>query len=123
MQTANLKTVAVIFVGSVLLLALAQQARAQESQKQQMDVSEIQLRAFAKVYVDLAKIREAYEPRLKEANDPEESKQIQIEELSKMQRVLMREGLTQESFRQIFEVARTNKDLRQKLIEFINKER
>jgi Flp pilus assembly protein TadB len=123
MQRASLKTVAVLFVGSLLLLALARQGWAQESPKQQMNVNEIQLRAFAKAYVQLQKIRETYEPQLKEANDPEESKQIQIETLSKMQDVFKREGLTLESFSQIFEVTRTNKDLRQKLIEFINEER
>jgi hypothetical protein len=122
MQTANLKTVAVIFLGSFLLLPLAKQGWAQESPKQ-MNVNEIQLRAFAKVYVELGKIRDAYEPRLKEANDPEEARQIQTEALSKMQGVLTKEGLTQESFRQIFEVARTDEGLRQKLIEFVNEER
>jgi Flp pilus assembly protein TadB len=99
MQRASLKTVAVVFVGSFLLLALAKQGWAQESPKQQMNVNEIQLRAFAKVYVELEKIREAYEPRLKDANDPEEARQIQTEALSKMQGVLMKEGLTQESIR------------------------
>jgi hypothetical protein len=123
MQRASLKTVAMIFLGSFLLLPLAKQGWAQESPKQQMNVNEIQLRAFAKVYVNLAKIREAYEARLKDANDPEEARQIQTEALSKMQGVLMKEGLTQESFRQIFEVARTDEGLRQKLIEFVNEER
>jgi hypothetical protein len=122
MQRASLKTVAMIFLGSFLLLPLAKQGWAQESPKQ-MNVNEIQLRAFAKVYVNLAKIREAYEARLKDANDPEEARQIQTEALSKMQGVLMKEGLTQESFRQIFEVARTDEGLRQKLIEFVNEER
>lgn len=122
MQRASLKTVAMIFLGSFLLLPLAKQGWVQESPKQ-MNVNEIQLRAFAKVYVELKKIREAYEPRLIDANDPEEARQIQTEALSKMQAVFMREGLTQESFRQIFEVARTDEGLRQKLIEFINDER
>ena len=122
MQRASLKTVAMIFLGSFLLLPLAKQGWVQESPKQ-MNVNEIQLRAFAKVYVELKKIREAYEPRLKDANDPEEARQIQTEALSKMQGVLTKEGLTQESFRQIFEVARTDEGLRQKLIEFVNEER
>jgi hypothetical protein len=47
-------------------------------------VSETQLRAFAKVYVEVEKIRQAYEPRLKEAKNAEEGKQIETEAVSKM---------------------------------------
>jgi len=123
MQRASLKTAAVIFVASFLILPFAKQVQAQESPKQQMNVNETQLRAFAKVYVEVEKIRQAYEPRLKEAKNPEEGKQIQTEAVSKMQGALTKEGLTEESYRQIFEVARADKGFRKKLIEFINEER
>ena len=52
MQIATLKTVAVIFVAGFLMLPFAKQGPAQESPKQQLNVSETQLRAFAKVYVE-----------------------------------------------------------------------
>ena len=95
MQIASLKTVAAIFVAGFLILPFAKQGRAQESPKQQLSVSETQLRAFAKVYVEVEKIRQAYEPRLKEAKNPEEGKQIQNEAASKMQGALTKEGLTE----------------------------
>ena len=101
----------------------AKQAWAQESPKQQMNVSETQLRAFAKVYVEVEKIRQAYEPRLKEAKNPEEGKQIQNEAASKMQGALTKEGLTEQSYTQIFETARADEGLRKKLVELINEER
>jgi Domain of unknown function (DUF4168) len=123
MQIASLKTVAAIFVAGFLILPLAKQVRAQESPKQQMNVSETQLRAFAKVYVEVGKIRQAYEPRLKEAKNPEEGKQIQTEAASKMQGALTKEGLTEESYTQIFEIARADEGLRKKLVELINEER
>ena len=123
MQMATLKTVAAIFVASFLMLPFAKQGRAQESSQQQMNVSETQLRAFAKVYAEVEKIRQAYEPRLKEAKNPEEGKQIQSEALSKMQAALTKEGLTEQSYSQIFEIARADEGLRKKLIEFINEER
>jgi NhaP-type Na+/H+ or K+/H+ antiporter len=123
MQIATLKTVAAIFVAGFLILPFAKQARAQESPKQQMNVSETQLRAFAKVYAEVEKIRRGYEPRLKEAKNPEEGKQIQSEALSKMQAALTKEGLTEESYTHIFEIARADQGLRKKLIEFINEER
>ncbi|HEX2260440.1 MAG TPA: DUF4168 domain-containing protein [Candidatus Binatia bacterium] len=123
MQIASLKTVAAIFVAAFLILPFAKQGLAQEAPKQQLNVSETQLRAFAKVYVEVEKIRQAYEPRLKEAKNPEESKQIQKEAASKMQGALTKEGLTEESYTQIFEVARADEGLRKKLVELINEER
>jgi len=123
MQIASLKTVAAIFVAGFLILPFAKQARAQESPKQQMNVSETQLRAFAKVYVEVEKIRQEYEPRLKEAKNPEEGKQIQSEAVSKMQGALTKEGLNEESYTQIFEIARADEGLRRKVIEFINEEK
>ena len=122
-QIASLKTVAAIFIAGFLILPFAKQARAQESPKQQMNVSETQLRAFAKVYVEIDKIRQSYEPRLKEAKNPEEGKQIQNEAVSKMQGALTKEGLNEESYTQIFEIARADEGLRKKLVELINEER
>ena len=123
MQIASLKIVAAIFVAGFLILPLAKQVRAQESPKQQLSVSETQLRAFAKVYVEVEKIRQEYEPRLKEAKNPEEGKEIQNEAASKMQGALTKEGLTEESYTQIFEIARADEGLRRKVIEFINEEK
>ena len=122
-QIASLKTVAAIFIAGFLILPFAKQARAQESPKQQMNVSETQLRAFAKVYVEVEKIRQEYEPRLKEAKNPEEGKQIQNEAVSKMQGALTKEGLNEQSYTQIFEIARADEGLRKKLVELINEER
>jgi hypothetical protein len=122
-QIASLKTIGVIFVAGFLILPFAKQGRAQESPKQQMNVSETQLRAFARVYVEVEKIRQAYEPRLKEAKNPEEGKEIQKEAVSKMQGELTKQGLTEESYTQIFEIARADEGLRKKLVELINEER
>ena len=123
MQIASLKTVVAIFVAGFLILPFAKQSRAQESPKQQMNLSEAQLRTFAKVYVEVEKIRQAYEPRLKEAQNPEEGKQIQNEAASKMQGALTKEGLTEETYTQIIEIARADEALRKKLVELIYEER
>jgi Domain of unknown function (DUF4168) len=123
MQITPLKTGAAIFVVGFFILSFSKQVPAQELPKQQLNVSEPQLRAFAKVYVEVEKIRQAYEPRLKEAKTAEEGKQIEHEAVSKMQGSLTKEGLTGESYSQIFEIARADEGLRKKLIEFINEER
>jgi hypothetical protein len=123
MQVASLKTVTMIFVAGFVILPFAKQSRAQEPPKQQLNVSETQLRAFAKVYVEVEKIRQSYEPRLKESKNPEEGKEIQNEAASKMQEALTKEGLNEQSYVQIFEIARADEGLRKKLVEFINEER
>ena len=123
MQIATLKTVAASFVVGFLILSFSKQVPAQELSKQPLNVSEPQLRAFAKVYVEVEKIRQMYEPRLKEAKNPDEGKQIEDEAVSKMQGALTKEGLTEESYGQIFEIARADAGLRQKLIGFINEEK
>lgn len=123
MQITTLKTIGAIFVAGVLILPFAREGLAQESSKQQMTVSEPQLRAFAKVYVQAEKIRQAYEPRLKEAKDLQESEEIQKDAMSKMQQALIKEGLTEESYTQIFEIARADEGLRKRLIELIEEEK
>jgi hypothetical protein len=123
MQIGSLKTIAVIFVVGSLMLLCAKQVRAQESPNPQVNVSEPQLRSFARVYVAVEKIRQTYEPRLKEAKDPEEGKQIQKEAVSKIHGALTQEGLTEETYNQIFETARADAGLRKTLIGFINEER
>jgi len=123
MQIASLKTVAAIFVAGFLILPRASQGPAQESPQQQMNVGDAQLRAFAKVYVEIETIRQIYEPRLKEVKSLEEGKEIQNEAVSKMQGALTKQGLTEESYGQIFEIARVDDGLRKKLVELINEER
>ena len=123
MQIATLRTVATIFVVGFLILSFSKQVPAQELPKQQLNVSEPQLRAFAKVYVEVEKIRQVYEPRLREAKNPDEGKQIESEAVSKMQGALTKEGLTEESYGQIFEIARADESLRKRIIGFINEEK
>src|SRR5918999_2022992 len=123
MPLTNLKTVGAILVAGFLFLPFARDGRAQEAPKQQLEVNETQLRSFAKVYVEVEKIRQQYEPRLKEAKNPEEGKEIEKEAVSKMHGALTKEGLTEESYGQIFEIARADEALRKKLINFINEER
>lgn len=123
MQIAILKSVAAIFVAGFLIFPSATQVLAQESPEPQPNVNESQLRSFAKVYVEVEKIREVYEPRLKEAKSPEEGKEIQNEAISKMQGALTKEGLNEETYGHIFQSARADEGLRRKLIEFIDEER
>src|SRR4029077_4285843 len=123
MQITMLKTLAVIFVAGFLILPWASQGLAQEPSQQQMNIGDRQLRAFAKVYVEIETIRQLYVSRLKEAESLEEGEEIQNEAVSKMEGALTKQGLTEESYSRIVEIARADEGLRKKLVELINEER
>ena len=122
MKRVSLKTLATIFVSALLMVVVAKPLVAQVAPKPQ-ELDEKQLRSFAKVYVQVEKIRQEYEPRAKEATGPEEGKQIQQEAQSKFQQVLTKEGLTEESYTKIFEVARADQDVRKKILQMIGEEK
>jgi uncharacterized protein DUF4168 len=131
MQTV--RTVAASAVLGIMLLlpfpshTLAQQTPAQPSVQQpsgqQSDLNDTQLRSFAKIYVQVEKILKTYDSQLKEAKTPEESKQIQNEEMSKVNQVLAQEGMDQQSYSRIVQIANADDGLRKKLVGFINEER
>lgn len=114
---------AAIFSAGLLSVAVATQAMAQIAPNQPAKVDDQQLRSFAKVYVQVEKIRETYAPRAKEAPGPEEGKQIQQEAESKFQEALTKEGLNEESYKQIFEVARVDQDVRKRVLQMIVEEK
>ena len=128
-----IKTIATIAFVSIVLVPLksqtlaqqtpAQQPAAQQTPGQQSDLNETQLRSFAKVYVQVEKILKIYEPQLKEAKTPEEGKQIQNEEMSKVNQALTQEGMDAQSYHRIIEIANGDDGLRKKLLGFINEER
>lgn len=123
MQLSSLRIATAVFFAALLILPFSNSASAQELPSPQPDLSENQLRAFAKVYVEVEKIRETYEPRLKEAKDAQEGQAIQKDAVGKMKEALSKEGLTEESYGQIFETARLDPALRQKLVSLINEEK
>jgi uncharacterized protein DUF4168 len=123
MQITMLKTVAVIVVAGFLILPWASQGLTQDQSQQQMNIGDTQLKAFAKVYVEIETIRQLYESRLKEAKSLEEGKEIENEAVSKTQGALAKQGLTAERYSQIVEIARADEGLRKKLVELINEER
>jgi hypothetical protein len=123
MKRVSRKAIATISIAGLLSVGVPKLIFAQVAPKQQSQLDEQQLRSFAKVYVQVEKIRQEYEPRAKEASGPEEGKQLQQEAQSKFQQVLTKEGLTEENYTQIFEVARADQDVRKKILQMIGEER
>ena len=87
------------------------------------DVSEKDLTAFAKCYVEFHKIRAEYEPALQNARDPEEKGKIEREAVAKFGKSVEKQGLTLQSYARIFKTVSADEQLREKVIKLIEEER
>ena len=107
--------------------ALLPSTSAQEPPRQQRDiqphVSDQQLQAFAKVYVEHDSIRQTYEPLHKSASDSEARTRIEQEANAKAEEALAKQGLTLETYRQIFSTVNANDELRKRALKLIDEER
>jgi membrane protease subunit (stomatin/prohibitin family) len=107
-----------------LMILMPQSGRAQDpSNRPTATVDDGKLRSFAKVYVQVEKIRQTYGPQLKETQDPQKGMEIQKEAKSKIDDALAKEGMTVESYSQVVQTMNGNDELRKKAIEMIDQER
>jgi len=116
-------SLAILFTGLLSGFSVPRAAFAQLVPNQAAQLDDQQLRNFAKVYVQVEKIRQEYEPRAKQAANADEGKQIQQEAQSKFRDALTKEGLSEENYSQIFEVARADQGVRKKVLQMIAEER
>jgi hypothetical protein len=123
MKATRIAVPAFLLAAALLTLlpfpALSQQPYGQETEAP----AEMQLRSFAKAYVKVEKIREAYEPQLSATPDPQKAREIEQEAISKIGEVIVKEGLTLDSFNQIVQTANANDDLRKRIVVLINEEK
>lgn len=106
-----------------LPLAHAQEVPQQQRGQQGNNITDQELGAFAKAYVEIQEIRLKYEPRLKEVQDPKEIERIQRETDSKAEEAVEQQGLSVESYSRIFAAANGDGELRQRILRLIEKER
>ncbi|MBI4526530.1 MAG: DUF4168 domain-containing protein [Deltaproteobacteria bacterium] len=111
-------TAAALFLG----LSLSSNGVAQIMQEQPANVSDIELKAFAKAYIEIDKIRSAYEPALMGAQNPEQAVNLKKEATTKMEAALEHQGLTGERFVMIFQSVNADPELRGKTLKIIEDE-
>jgi Domain of unknown function (DUF4168) len=118
-------TIAFFFFAVLSLMILVPQSgHAQETpNRPATTIDDGKLRSFAKVYVQVEKIRATYGPQLKETQDPQKGMEIQKEAKSKIDDALAKEGMTAESYSQLLQSMNGNDELRKKAIEMIGQER
>lgn len=86
-------------------------------------ISEKDLNAFVKAYVDYQNIRARYGPALERAPDPEQKKRIEQEANTKAKQSLDAHGLTSERYNKIFAAVNGNEELRQRVLRQVENER
>jgi ABC-type transporter Mla subunit MlaD len=124
MRVAKITTYIFFLAVFFLVVPMPEPTHAQETPNPQAGtVDDGKLRSFAKVYVQVEKIRQTYGRQLKETQDPQKNIEIQKEAKSKIDDALAQAGMTVESYSQVVQTMNDNDELRKKAIEFIDQER
>jgi hypothetical protein len=98
-------------------------AEAPAKRSDQSGLSDRELKAFAKAYVDYQRIRLTYGPALEQAKDPVRKKQIEQEANTKIKRSLDAQGLSVARYNEIFAQVNNNPPLRKKVLQQVEEER
>ena len=124
---SNLKKFSLSFVIGWPLLGIAALSVAQETPKAQTDkqekVSDTELRAFVKAYVDNQKIRQRYEPSLMDNKDPQKAQQLQDQANEELKKSLAKQNLTIEKYNRIYNQINSDEELRKKALKLVEEER
>jgi hypothetical protein len=105
------------------VLSFAQQSPGSKADNPHTSVSDSDLRAFVKAYVENQKIREKYEPTLLNTPDPDKSKPIQDQANAELKKALAKQNLTIEKYNRIYTLVNNDEQLRSKALKMIDEER
>ncbi len=86
-------------------------------------VSDKDLNAFVKAYVEYKKIQQAYGPLLEKVQDPQEKQKMAQEANSKVKKAIEKNGLSADKYNRIFTAVNNNPELRKKALKLIDQER
>jgi Domain of unknown function (DUF4168) len=105
------------------VIVVRAQDRARDQQpSQHSEISDRDLKAFAKAYVEFRKIRSAYENSLNEVGNRQEESKAQHEALIKIDRALEKQGLRPDALYRIFKAVNADEKLYAKAMKLIEEE-
>jgi hypothetical protein len=113
----------ILLIGGLSMGPGARAIFAQGLPDQQPKLDPTQLRSFARAYVQVEKIRDAYEPLLSKAQGDQEAQVIQKEAGAKIDEALAKEGLSRENYTQMINTLNADSELRAKAMQLIDEER
>lgn len=99
------------------------QERPMKQRPGQQEVSDKELRAFAKSYIKFHQLRAEYEPILDTVYDPQVKGKVEEKALAKFSEAVQKEGLTLEGYARIFQAVNADEKLREKAVKLIEEER
>jgi hypothetical protein len=114
---------AIFFFFLTALMAATSPVFAQQTPSENIEVNVSRLQSFARVYVELERIRGIYLPRLKNAQTVQETNDIEKEARARIDETLRKEGLTPESYSQIINKLNTDTELRAKAMQLVDEQR
>jgi len=123
MKTRNL-IVGSLLIGSFALAPAAHPAAAGKTPAGNASaISDRELAAFVRAYVDYKRIQTQYGPALEKEKDPARKKQIEREANAKVKRSLDANGLSPERYNRIFATVNADESLRKKVLKQVEDER
>jgi Domain of unknown function (DUF4168) len=112
-----------VLIGLWSLPAAAQESPKTATSQAQTNVSDKDLRSFAKAYVEYHKLRQSYEKQIGNVQDAKEKEKLQREGDSKVSKALEKQGLTPQSYNRLYTAVNNNEQLRKKALKIIDEER
>jgi len=113
----------VALVASPAIVIRAQDKAQDQQPSQQPEISDKELKAFAKAYVEFHKIRSAYENSLDDVGNRQEETKAQHEALIKIDKALEKQGLKPDALYRIFKAVNADEKLHAKAMKLIEEER
>ena len=110
-------------VASPAIVVGAQDKTRDQQPSQESEISDRDLKAFAKAYVEFHKIRSAYENSLDDVSNRQEETKAQHEALIKIDQALEKQGLKPDALYRIFKAVNADKKLHAKAMKLIEEER
>jgi endonuclease YncB( thermonuclease family) len=86
-------------------------------------VSDGDLKAFVRTYVETQRLRDIYEPQIQNAADQAEKQEIQKQAAEELQDTLEEENLTVDDYNRIFRIVNSDDGLRVIVLRMIEEER
>jgi hypothetical protein len=124
---ASLYAVFAVIIGGLVappaIVVRAQDKARDQQPSQQPEISDKELKAFAKAYVEFHKIRSAYENSLDDVGNRQEETKAQHEALIKIDKALEKQGLKPDALYRIFKAVNADEKLYAKAMKLIEEER
>ncbi len=115
-----------LLVLASLLMVPAALAQGQQPPQQapEVDVDEEEIQTVAELYVEIEEIRQSYQPRFQEMEDPQEAQELQQELRAEIDQAIQEEeDMTAERYDEIIRAAQVDEELRNQILAAIEEVR